>query len=58
MHDVESGHRRAQISVGTGEEMRVFEEAAMMYVQDVVSHLEGYLGRPVDAYTPPVPPWI
>jgi hypothetical protein len=56
MHCVENGHRRVQVSVGTGQRIPVFKEAAMLYVQEVVSHLEGYLVRPVDAYTPPVPP--
>jgi hypothetical protein len=36
--------------------MPVFKDAAMKYVQEVVSHLEEALGKPVDAYTPPVPP--
>jgi hypothetical protein len=57
MRDGESGHRRVQISVGTGEEMPAFKEAAMVYVQEVVSHLEEFLGPPVNAYTPTVPPW-
>jgi hypothetical protein len=32
-------------------------EAAMLYVREMVNGLEGYLGGPVDEYTPPVPPW-
>jgi hypothetical protein len=39
------------------EEAPRFKEAAMMYVQVVVDHLEEVLGLPADAYTPPVPPW-
>jgi hypothetical protein len=58
MHDVERGHRRVPISVATGERIPTFKEASALYAQEVVSHLEGYLGRPVDACTPPVPPWI
>jgi hypothetical protein len=49
--------KRVRLCGGTGEEVPVFKEAAMMYVQEVVSHLEGVLGRPVDEYSPPVPPW-
>jgi hypothetical protein len=57
MRGVECGHRRVQICVGIGEEMPAFKEAAMLHVQEAVSHLEETLGRPVDPYTPPVPPW-
>jgi hypothetical protein len=41
MSDVEVGHRRVQISVGTGEGIPTFKEASMLYVQEVVGHLEG-----------------
>jgi hypothetical protein len=56
MRDVENGHQRAQVCVGTGEKMPVFKEAVMKYIQEVVSHLEEDLVQPIDAYTPPVPP--
>jgi hypothetical protein len=36
--------------------MPVVKEAVMMYIQEVVRHLEEHLGLSVDAYTPPVPP--
>jgi hypothetical protein len=58
IHSLESGHRRVQISVGTGEGIPAFKEAARFYVQEMVNRLEGYLRRPVDAYMLPVRPWI
>jgi hypothetical protein len=57
MSHVENGHKRVQLCEGTGEGMPRFKEAAMMYVQEVVSHLEEVFGLPVDAYTPKVPLW-
>jgi hypothetical protein len=57
MDHVENGGKKVQLCEGTGEEIPVFKEAAMMYVQEMVSHLEEALKLPVDAYTPPVPPW-
>jgi hypothetical protein len=57
MDQMENGGQRVQICEGTAAEMPVFKEAAMMYVQEMVSHLEEVLGLPVDAYAPPVPPW-
>jgi hypothetical protein len=58
MAHVESGGKRVQLCEGAGEEVPVLKEAAMIYVQEVVSHLEEVLGLPVDAHTPLVPPWI
>jgi hypothetical protein len=49
MHDVESGHRSVQISMGTGEGIPTFKEASMLYVQEAVSNPEGYLGRRIAA---------
>jgi hypothetical protein len=54
MDQIENGNKRVQICLGTGEEMPSFKEAAMVYVREVVYHLEEALGIPVDAYTPPV----
>jgi hypothetical protein len=36
--------------------MPVFKEAAMKYIQEVVSNLEEDEMQPIDAYTPQVPP--
>jgi hypothetical protein len=57
MDHVENAGKRVQLCEGTGEEMPVCKEAAVMHVQEVVSHLEGVLGHPIDEYSPPVPPW-
>jgi hypothetical protein len=50
-------NKRVQMCVGSGEDVPKFKEAAIMYVKEVVDHLEEVLRLPVDAYTPPVPPW-
>jgi hypothetical protein len=57
VRDIEYGHRLVQICVATGEEMPAFKEAAMKYAQEVVSHLEETLWRPVNECSRPVPPW-
>jgi hypothetical protein len=57
MTHVERGGKRVQLCDGTGEEVPVFKEAALMYVQEVVSHFDEVLWLPVEAYTPLVPPW-
>jgi hypothetical protein len=57
INQIEFGHKRVQISKGTGERTPEFKRVAEKYVHEVVCHLEEYLGLPVDAYTPPVPPW-
>jgi hypothetical protein len=52
---VDIGEFRFQWAQARG--VPAFREASMLHAQEVVSHIEGYLGRPVDASTPPVPPW-
>jgi hypothetical protein len=49
--------RKCCYSYRTTVQFPVFKEAAMMYVQEVVSHLEKVLRLPLDACPPPVPPW-
>jgi hypothetical protein len=57
MRQVEEKHKRVKNSVGTGERFGQYTEAAQLYAMEVVEHIEGVLGRPVDAYAPPPPPW-
>jgi hypothetical protein len=57
LYPARCGKWTSEISVGTGEEMPAFTETAVMYVQEVVNHLEEVLGQPAVAYTPRVPPW-
>jgi hypothetical protein len=54
---VERSGKRVQLCDGTGEEVPVVKEAALMYVQEVVSHFDEVPWLPVDAYAPLVPPW-
>jgi hypothetical protein len=57
MRDVEERNKRVQISVGTGERFGQDKEAAYLYARDVVEHLEGVLGPPMDPHAPPISPW-
>jgi hypothetical protein len=50
-------HKRVMICLGTREDVTLYKEAAVKYVNEVVCHLKDVLGLPVDAHTPSVPPW-